>query len=326
MKKATIPGNDFFKSLGNLEALAKGDLEKAQLFHTSANSDPKGFAGSKFTDVNDDSDITGDDGTDLKVRKSIIAKVKKGIALNNKEIALLKSDVEGMAMAMDDDKDEDKKDDDKDEMDTAEEGMEDEDSDEDKEEDKKEDEEKAMPIMGTYKAEDGDMAAKSFRKSLGRSEAASDAFEVSDFLVDFAKSFSVGLGAIEKRTNRSITKSTNSILKSMEQYLEARFEKQDEFNKAMANAIVGIGNGLAGAMNFQNEVAEQPARGPKSTTMSKGFGGGNEISKSMKLDAMCDLVQKGQLSPLEVTKFEMTGSIRPELESHIMTLIQGGGR
>jgi hypothetical protein len=319
--KKTIPGSDFFKSLGRLEALAgKGkseDMSKAQLFHTPSDSEPASWPGGEKTELGDKwSDSIGEDGTDYHpARKAIAEKALKGIALAPEEIAILKGDIEAFM--------EDKKEDKKDKKDEKEEKAmppmggkmafkaqkEDEDSKEDEEEDKKE--------MG-----------KSFSSVASKSESIQKGIELSEFLTDVVKSFGAGLEGMEARTTNVVEQATNSMLSQLGSYLSSKFEEQAQFNKSMADAIVNIGHGVAGNIAQLDQVAQAPASAPKSQfrAIEKSFAGpqGDNFDKSQKLDAMVDLVEKGRLSSIEVCKFESTGQLSPNVDSMIINHIKGG--
>jgi len=299
----TIPGNDFFKSLGKLEALAKGnqepeDVNKSQLFHTKANSEQNSWAGGDTTKFgNNWDDNIGSDGTDYKPsRKSIAEKVMKGEALSPEEVSLLKSD--------------------------AEKGLEKGNDDSDKP--AKEEKEKACDM------------AKSFSNTVAENQTLTEALEMSDFLQEFAKAFGTGLGELETRTADMIEKGFNAIIEHVNEAIEAKFAEQGEFNKSLAEAVVNIGHGVAGSISQAEEAANQPAAAPKSQlvsvpggqqVMNKSFAGpaGAEISKAQKLDMLTDMVTKGQLSSTEVIKYETTGQLRPDLDAQVVRLIQSGG-
>lgn len=320
--EAKIPGEDFFKSLGKLEALAKGtseqpneeDMKKSQLFHTGSNSERQAWAGGdveKYGAKWDDS--IGKDGTDYHpARKAIAEKALKGLPMTPDEIAILKGDIEhsmekaapeAHTMGMD--------------LEKAKKG-------EDEEEAKEGKESSVKSIE------------KSFEAIINESPDLQPALEMSEFLQEFAKAFGAGLGQVEARTSEMMTKSADGMLKQLGDYMDERFAEQHEFNKSLAEAVVNIGHGVAGSIEQTAEIAEQPAGAPKShltaiqggvQPLEKSFAGpqGEEISKSQKLGVMCDMVEKGQLSSVEVCKFESTGQIRPDLDAQLINHIQSGG-
>jgi hypothetical protein len=297
-EQATIPGSEFFKSLGKLEALAKGDtpedMEKAQLFHTKNNSEPSNWPGGDSTKYGPGwDDSIGQDGTDYHpARKAIAEKVLKGEPLTPEDISILKSD----------------------QMDKG--GKEDEDEDKEK------------------------FAREKACKSItDENETLQKAIEMSPFLAEFAKAFDSRLSIMEQNYQDKLTKALNSVLENLGEYLEERFSHQGEFNKSLAEVVAGIGHGLSANIQQTAEMAQAPAGPPKSTLRSvdggakpieksfAGPAGGEALSKSQVLGAMTDMVEKSQLNPLEVIKYENTGQIRPELLDKItQTLTAAGGR
>lgn len=347
MTTKTIPGSDFFKSLGRLEALAHsgkteeqpGDMSKAQLFHTPSDSNPKGWPGGESTEFPEKwDDSIGNDGTDYHpARKSIAEKALKGLPLSPEEIAILKSDIEhNVIKAQECEEEEEKKDDE----DKGKKAM--------KKAAKKAMKE-AMKAFGgskmTFKAQKDDDEkpsaeekdiGKSFEAAVGQSETLQKGIELSGFLADFAKAFGAGLEGVEARTTSAVEQATNAILQQVGSYLDARFAEQAEFNKSLADAIVNIGHGVAGNLEQINQVAQAPAGPPKSQlravprgvqAIQKSFAGeqGEVLSKSQKLDAMVDMVEKGLINSLEVCKFESTNQLRPEVEALVVQHIQSGG-
>lgn len=89
------------KALANLESLSKshetvttkvesmaGQSGSTQVFHTPSNSDPGSWAGSKEEDVPGNGpgvDKISENGTDLRMMKSILAKLAKGMDLSDDE-------------------------------------------------------------------------------------------------------------------------------------------------------------------------------------------------------------------------------------------------
>lgn len=357
MTTQRIPGSDFFKSLGRLEALAHGgtdeqpgDMSKAQLFHTPSNSEQTTWPGGEKSDIgNKWNDSIGADGTDYHpARKSIAEKALKGLPLSPEEIAILKSDIEHSVIKGQ-------------ECDEGEHGEPDEDDKKGKKKamkklakefarkamegagkqmafkahdpekpDPDEKEEKAMPPMPGG-------VAKSFGGAVQDSETMQKGIELSPFLADLVKAFGVGLEGVQGHTTALVEQATNAMLKQIGTYLDNRFAEQGEFNKSLADAIVNIGHGVAGNLEQTNQMAQGPAGAPKSQLraipggiqpVEKSFAGpgGESLTKSQKLDVMVDLVEKGQINSLEVCKYETTGQLRPEVDALIMQHIQSAGR
>jgi hypothetical protein len=301
--QASISGSEFFKSLGKLEAFAKGaedseDLDKSQLFHTSSSEKTAWPGGKKHGIGNNWDDSIGTDGTDYKAaRKSVAEKVLKGEPLTPEDIALLKSDAEKVIEGDDVAKGE---------------GQEVEDGGG-----------KGAP------GKEGQEVCKSISED---NDTLQKGIEMSPFLAELVKAIDQRFAMAEDRQNDNVIKAANSILENLGEYLESRFEQQGEFNKSLAEVVTGIGHGLSANIQQTEEMAQAPAAAPKSTLravdapapIEKSFagpegGGGEELSKGQILGAMADKVEKGQLNALEVIKYENTGQIRPDLLQQIKT-------
>lgn len=307
-EQATIPGSEFFKSLGKLEALAKGqepeDMEKSQLFHTSS-SEKKTWPGGDTKKIgNKWDDSIGTDGTDYKpTRKSVAEKVMKGEALNADDVAILKSDAEAAQKG-----------------DTVEKG----------------EGQETQAGTGGAPGKEGQEVGKSLSEE---SETLQKGIEMSPFLAELVKAIDCRFAMVEERQNEQIIKAANGILENLGEYLEPQFEKQGEFNKSLAEVVSGIGHGLHANIQQTAELGQAPAGAPKSTLraidggtkpIEKSFAGpggdgGEVVQKSQVLMAMTDMVEKGNLNPLEVVKYENTNQIRPDLLQQITTSITAAG-
>jgi hypothetical protein len=324
--EVTIPSEDFFKSLGKLEALARGteeqsgdNLSKAQLFHTPSNSERKTWPGGDTTDYSNNwDDRIGKDGTDYKpARKAIAEKAMKGLPLTPEEIAILKGDIENSI--------------------NKGEGQEVEGRDptpgpkgESRPVCKGQDEDKPAK-------EEQEKACKSLNEIAPEYEAVQTGVEISPFLSEFVKAISSRMDMIEKSMNEQVVHAANGILDSVGEYMEGRFEEMGKISKSMAEVLSNIGHGIAGNMEKSIAQSEQPVGPPKSQLrlvdgqpaqpIEKSFDGpqGADISKSQILGVMTDLVEKGQVSSVEVCKYEMTDQIRPELEQQIVSQIKSAG-
>jgi hypothetical protein len=158
-------------------------------------------------------------------------------------------------------------------------------------------------------------------------------------LHELVKALDNRFAMMEEATRDCVEKSANAILTNLGEFLAPEFEKQGEFNKSLAEVVTGIGHGLHANIQQTAEMAEGPAGPPKSTlraidggkpaAIEKSFQGddgtgGETITKSMVLSAMSDLVEKGQVNPLEIIKYESTNQIRPDLLQKIRTDIAAG--
>lgn len=326
--KVTIPGEDFFKSLGKLEALAGreqpegDDLNKAQLFHTPSDSERTSWPGGAKKDIgNSWDDSIGKDGTDYHpARKAIAEKALKGIPLAPEELAILKGDLEQSISKGEGQEVEGRNPTPGPKGEGREIAKGNDDDDDDKE---KYDKEK--------------MFGKSLEAMAQESPTVQQGIEVSTFLAEFAKAFGSKMDQIEKGLSSRVTDAANHILEQVGGYMDTRFEEQGDFNKSLANAIVNIGHGVAGNIEQTIEQGEQPAGPPKSQLRSlpggqqvlqksfDGAPGGEQLSKSQITDAMTDMVIKGNLNALEVSKFDMTGELRPDIQDRIVKHIQATG-
>jgi hypothetical protein len=303
-EQPTISGEEFFKSLGKLEALAKGeeaeDVEKSQLFHTSSSERTAWPGGKKHGIGNKWDDSIGSDGTDYHpARKAIAEKVLKGEKLSPEDVAILKSDAEA-----------------------AEKGAEG-------------TEKGAEDTVG--KSVSGDPAPATLAEG---NPTLKKGIEMSPFLAELVKGIDQRFAMAEERTNESIVKAANAMLQNLGEFLEPQFAKQGEFNKSLAEVVTGIGHGLHANIQQTAEIAEAPAGAPKSQLraidggvqpIEKSFAGpggasGETIQKSQVLSAMTDMVEKGNLNPLEVVKYENTNQIRPDLLQKITTDIAAAGQ
>jgi hypothetical protein len=328
--KVTIPGEDFFKSLGKLEALAGretqegDDMNKAQLFHTGSNSERTSWPGGAKHDVgNKWDDSIGKDGTDYHpARKAIAEKALKGLPLAPEELAILKGDIE-TSISKGEGQEVEGKDTTPGPKGEARPGL-------------PFNKAKADEDKDTPDPDERDKAYKSF-EAMQDNETVQQGVEVSGFLAEFAKAFGSRMDQIEKSLGDRVVEATNFMLEQVGGYMDSRFEEQGEFNKSLADAVVNIGHGVAGNMEQVQQVAEMPAGPPKSQLqvlpggaqpMEKSFGGpqGEQLSKGQISEALVDLVQKGQVNPLEVSKYDMTGEIRPDLQDQVVKHIQSGGK
>jgi len=301
---AKITENDFEKAIQRMTETAK--LEKAQLFHTQ-DSKRTSWPGGESTDYKKWDDGIGKDGTDYQAK--LAGKILKGEQLTPDEISFLSKGQEA-----------DKKDDDdaekaitkSDDVDKA-----------DKKDDEKDDD------------EDKDKVFKSAAQFIDDNEVIQKGIEVSDVLNNLAKAFSGGLENVTATMYSMMKDVKKDIMGDVSKAIDNRFEEQGEFNKSLADVVSNIGHGVHGLIGQANEFAESPARAPKSQlsvipggvkVMDKSFGGGqgvdDMISKSQKLEAMCDMVKSGELNPLDVMKFETTNQIHPEVETKIVSKLK----
>lgn len=340
--KVTIPGEEFFKSLGKLEALAGresegDDMNKSQLFHTPSDSSRGTWPGGTKKDIgNNWDDSIGKDGTDYQAaRKAIADKAMKGHPLTPDELAILKGDIEAHLSKGEGQEIQAPHEGQEATLSNHEGGV---------------GEARNKTLAKSDKDDDEEQAAKEkmFGKSLEamaqESSTVQQGIEVSTFLSEFAKAFGTRMDQIEKSMLGYVEASTNHILEQVGTYMDGRFEEQGDFNKSLADAVVNIGHGVAGNMEQTIAQGEQPAGPPKSQLqvipggqtqqvgqmqiMQKSFEGpgGEQLTKGQITDAMTDLVIKGEVNALEVSKFDMTGELRPDLQERIVNHIAAGAK
>lgn len=188
-------------------------------------------------------------------------------------------------------------------------------------------------------------AKKSFAEEVANSETLQQGFELSPFLYEFTRAHAEGLDGIEARISKNIYDMIAPLYEHIE-YLETELGKsikdQGEFNKAFGETIVGIGQHVAGNADVQQQQAQMPAGPPKSQLraipgglqeqqsipqgiqpVAKSFDlggldvGENALNKTQIVNAMVELVKAGKLNALDVSKFEMTGEIAPQVENMV---------
>lgn len=312
-----INKNDLSKALDELKSLASKDVVSkghnsrgtvttevpgvagvsgaTQVYHTPANSNPRGWAGSTEQDVPEDgnTDSISENGTDYeaqaKMMKSIAVKLAKGLPLTKFEKSVLK--------AMDEE--DDKKDKKKDEVAKGKNPFEKKDEEEDEKEDKK--------------------VEKSLMDFANEDEEVSKGFDVSNFLASFA-------GVVAKSQNASESRIKSDILSA----LAEADAGNAEFQKSLAEAVVNVGEAIQAITQRLDQIESGPARGAKSVTGAQvinkgGFDGGETpLTKSQVSDALADMVMKGQLQAHDVFNFEANGGqISPELEAKVRRHING---
>ncbi len=321
---STIDKKNLQKSLTTLASMA--NLQKAQLHHTSGDSNPGTWAGTSQQDVNESEDNVESNGTDYKeVRKSLANKVRKSLALTPAEVAiaegrnplpaigakLAKSEAltpaeqwafkggfdpeKGMFKGANEPSDSP--------------GAAGEASDKGSVPD--------THVGGEMPGEDVEAdAKKSLRSAMGASEDLSKGLELSPFLAEFAGAIATALEGAEAR----ITKSLMSRIDQVQANLQKGQLDQGEFNKSLAETTVGIGRLLQGQTEQVVAAAQQPAHAPKSqlrsvqggANVSKSIGPGGmgmDLTKSQIVDTMVDLVKSNKLPANEVVKFESTGQL-----------------
>lgn len=345
---ATIPKEEFDKSLARLESLAK-----AQLHHTEQSSRTREWAGSKETDEDEYKDGIDDNGTDYNgVKKSLASKLAKGGSLTSAEACIvsghdprpaiadkvskgqdltpaenwaIKGGVEKMMAACG--KDVSKGNEKPGAAGTPGEAK----------------DANSVPPTNAGDNTDDEIEAdakKSLDGAVSRSAALQKGIEMSPFLYEFTRAMSEALRGTEARVAKSVAAAVAPLVQRVDALEKAQsgFQaEQMEFNKSLADGVVAIGHQVEGTAQLADVAATQAAHAPRSQLraipggvqpVQKSFDGntGNELTKSQITEAMCDMVKSNKLNRLDVIKFETTGQISPQVRQEVMAYVQGAGR
>lgn len=319
-----IESGDLAKALTALQDIAKGHSSggtattkvegmtgvggPTQLFHTAANSDPGGWAGSSWRGEGWEDSIDAN-GTDMgapkalakAIAKSIMAKLTKGEALSSRETNFVSKG--GLNFLKDGDKDDDakkafppKKDD---EVEKAH---------ADAAEDKKQIESMVKP--DAMKKSD---VSKSLLDHAAENEEVAKGFEVAEFLASWAQVMHKSLASMEARV-------TDRVLSAI-----ARSDADaGAVSKSMAGALASLGEVLSAQQQRLDQIEAGAARAPKSQTTVQKSGvvpspadGGNNgldgMTKSMVAEKLLDMVKKSECTAQDVLKFDASGYLSPEL-------------
>lgn len=275
-----ITKDDLFKSVEKLASLANSseDVNKSQICTGSGNEPKQWPGGKKVEEGNEWSDSIQPNGTDYngsaKARKSIAEKIEKGEALTAEEYGILKGDLDKSNDVLKAQKEEDDK---------------------KKEDASKEEDDKKPAFMD-----------KSMAKSMAANETLQETFEISDFLSEFSKSFSDGIEGVEARNLNSISKVYEAV--------NTMASIQKSFNDALGEGITSLAHGMATLMDNQEAHSEAPAHAPKSQSvaaavLSKSQQSSDQLDKGLILNTMFNLMTKGQVDKLEITKYEVNNEI-----------------
>lgn len=342
--------DEFQKSLGRLDALAKGGA--TQLHHTGADSNPGTWAGSAQQDQSEYDNGIDDNGTDYGgVKKALAAKVAKSQALTPAEVAIVKgldprpliadkivkgqklTQAESWAVKGGFDKM-------KAELDKS----------------------TAKPTDSTTGIGESNSASNvpdtnaggkdteiegNAKKSLGgaidSSQSLRKGIEMSPILAEFARAVGTALDGMEARVAKSIADAIGGVNTKVETVAKsfASFTAESgEFQKGFAEAIVGIGQTLTGQAEVAASQAHTPAGAPRSQmrapaqgnaqVIHKSFGGpggldvsGDAMNKSNIVNAMVDLVKANKLSQLDVVKFETSSQMSPSVQQLVSAHLGG---
>lgn len=331
-----IAKNDLQKSLAKLK-----DMAKAQLHHTASDSDPGTWAGTSQDPQDEHASGIDANGTDYSgVRKSLAAKVRKSLALTPAEVAIAEGRNPLQYIAAKLAKSE--------KLTPAEQWAFKGGFDADKNMYKgtaaptesvgtpgEADDANSVPETHVGGATDGDVepdAKKSLAGAIAASEDLSKGFEISPFLADFAGAIATALEGMEARVIKSLQAAQGSLKSDVTKSQAA----QDEFNKSLASAVVGMAQLLQGQQESVVAAASAPVGAPKShlraiqggdvnKSGAVGPGGmGQDLTKSQIVDVMCDLVKSNKLPAGEVVKFESTGQMADGVRQLVQQHLAGG--
>jgi len=333
---SNLKKNSFQKSLERLQGMA---LEKSQLHHTASDSNPGAWAGGTQEDLDESSggkDVNIDDaGTDYNgVRKSLAAKVEKSQALTPAEVLIAKGQnpqglikgkidnaisltpaekwayksqftgiskastkpVEGAPMSGEDDS------------------------------------ASSAPKTNAGANTDDEIepdAKKSFDSVVDSSIEIQKGLEISPFLYELTRAFGSSASSLEDAVKSlgSLVKSLSYELAEVKKSVAANNAHQDEFNKSLATAVVGIGEAVSATADATAAQAHMPVSAPKSQmrqgdvqVLAKSQDASEpELSKSQVSDIMFDLVKSGELNHMEVLKFETSGQIDPKVKRQVIS-------
>lgn len=349
---ATVKNGDFQKSLARLQDMAKG----TQLHHTASDSSQGTWPGGAQEDLDElnGGDVhISDNGTDYdgvrkslanKIRKSqaltpaevaiadganplpaIQAKLSKGIQLTNAEAWAVKggydatsgryiskastSPGEGAPKSGEDD------------------------------------DANSVPETnaGGKEGEVEQDAKKSFNGAVGSSLELSKGLELSPFLYELTNAIGSALAGSEGRISKSLENTLGGLVRridAIEKSQSATAGAQDEFNKSLATAVVGIGESVGAAADASAYQSQLPVGAPKSQ-MRQGQAAGNGInvisksyagpggldmnmSKSVISDALVELSKSNEVQPIEVIRFESTNDLLPATRAKVEALVRSG--
>jgi molecular chaperone GrpE (heat shock protein) len=172
--------------------------------------------------------------------------------------------------------------------------------------------------------EDDEDAEKSFGSDFEETEEIQKAVEVSAFLADLVDSVRASIDDLRK----AVTVEIGEMKKSLTDMRGFQATAIDRLAKAMSGEtekVTGLVTGMEDLRKSLEDFGNSPARPRKSTlkVIEKSFnqeGDGEPVlRKSQIVDRLVRLAQQRDsgVSLLDVTKFEMSGELRPELMDRI---------
>lgn len=185
-------------------------------------------------------------------------------------------------------------------------------------------------------------AKKSFDASVSRSLELQKGLELSPFLYELTNAIGSALGGSEERVVKSLADTLGALVQrveTLEKSQAAANAGQDEFNKSLAEAVVGIGEAISATADVTAAQAHLPVGAPKSQMRETAPAGGVNVinksyagpggldmnmNKSQISEALVELVKSNEVQPLEAIRFESDGKLLPATKSKIEAYLRGG--
>lgn len=282
------------KALANIDALSKshetvttkvegmaGQSGTPQIFHTPANSDPGSWAGSTAQDVPGNGpgvDKISENGTDLRMMKSILAKLAKGMDLSDDEKKVV-------AKAMEHD-------------------------------DEKEDKQLIRQMVPGAKDKDKDDkkdVKKSLLETASESPAMREGFEMSTFLKDQTAAISKSLEGIEARLSARLDAQVAAL---RTEYAEVS-KSLTAYVGDVGTVVGATARKLETLENSAARPPKSAIAANNALNKSLGAGNGETLSKALVSAALHEMMVKREITSLDAIKFDTTGELPRDLEAKV---------
>lgn len=174
------------------------------------------------------------------------------------------------------------------------------------EEDEEEEDDDDMEKSLTRSVEQKDAIGKSFFDFISTNEVLQEGIESSPFLFEMVKSIGLSFMNLENRVGTmmyQVDTDIDSFAKSIDGVFGSFAEQFDTIN------------GTAGDIEMAKSI--DGAGGNVEYLEKGGFGEQQQVTRTDVLDALVKGVEAGMVSPLEVIKFEHTGTISPEIQKSL---------
>ena len=174
------------------------------------------------------------------------------------------------------------------------------------EEEEEEEEDDDMEKSLARSAEQKEALGKSFFDFISTNEVLQDGIDSSPFLYEMVKSIGLSFMNLENRVGAAmyqVDTDIDSFAKSIDGVFGSFADQFDTIN--------GTAGDIEMAKSMDNTVGDVQY-------LEKGnFGGDKPVTRNDVLGALVKGVEAGMISPLEVIKFEHTGSISPEIQKSL---------